>query len=154
MTSDLPWRQSHRIRLHHFANKPSLKGVKYIVPDLNQFPNDDDEIRAQAELEEAEFHRQGIDNHRKKAQHAFGRGKSDKLGMGVVRDDSGDDDRQTDALRAEQEEAEPEVVQEGPLRFREIEDESKTALDFYLDIKLAGSPIQCSEADGTCQAMR
>jgi beta-1,2-xylosyltransferase len=36
MTKDLPWRDAHRIRLHHFANNRSLSPTSYIVPDLGQ----------------------------------------------------------------------------------------------------------------------
>ncbi|EIW73449.1 hypothetical protein TREMEDRAFT_42362 [Tremella mesenterica DSM 1558] len=34
MTTDVPWRNSHRIRLHHFANNQSLSPITYLVPDL------------------------------------------------------------------------------------------------------------------------
>jgi hypothetical protein len=36
MTKDLPWRSSHRIRLHHFANNRSMEPISYMVPDLGQ----------------------------------------------------------------------------------------------------------------------
>lgn len=34
MTRDVPWRQSHRVRLHHFANNHSLGLTSFMVPDL------------------------------------------------------------------------------------------------------------------------
>ncbi|RXK37688.1 hypothetical protein M231_05021 [Tremella mesenterica] len=36
MTTDVPWRNSHRIRLHHFANNQSDSPITYLVPDLGQ----------------------------------------------------------------------------------------------------------------------
>ena len=34
MTSKLPWRDAHRIRLHHFANNQSHDLFSFLVPDL------------------------------------------------------------------------------------------------------------------------
>lgn len=36
MSKDVNWRQSHRVRLHNFANNHSDAAVEYIVPDLGQ----------------------------------------------------------------------------------------------------------------------
>jgi beta-1,2-xylosyltransferase len=35
MTSSLPWRDSHRIRLHHFANDRSSIETSFIAPDIH-----------------------------------------------------------------------------------------------------------------------
>lgn len=35
MTSDLDWRNSHRIRLHHFANDNSTDDFEYLAPDFD-----------------------------------------------------------------------------------------------------------------------
>lgn len=35
MTSELDWRQSHRIRLHHFANDNSTEEFSYLAPDFD-----------------------------------------------------------------------------------------------------------------------
>jgi beta-1,2-xylosyltransferase len=34
MTHDLPWRQSHRVRLHHYANNLTNTPMEYMVPNL------------------------------------------------------------------------------------------------------------------------
>lgn len=42
MTKDLPWRNSHRVRLHTFANNRSEGMVQYMVPDLGQNEENED----------------------------------------------------------------------------------------------------------------
>ena len=34
MTRDLPWRDAHRVRLHHFANNASQDMTTIMVPDF------------------------------------------------------------------------------------------------------------------------
>ncbi len=41
MTQDLPWRDAHRIRLHHFANSHSHNPMAFLVPDLGQDEGDE-----------------------------------------------------------------------------------------------------------------
>ncbi|WWC70900.1 uncharacterized protein I206_104852 [Kwoniella pini CBS 10737] len=36
MNSSIPWRQAHRIRLHHFAANTSTDSMSYLIPDLGQ----------------------------------------------------------------------------------------------------------------------
>jgi beta-1,2-xylosyltransferase len=37
MTKDVSWRDSHRVRLHRFANNMTDDVFEYIVPDLGQW---------------------------------------------------------------------------------------------------------------------
>ena len=55
MTRDLDWRSSHRVRLHHFANSQSDAPNSFLVPDLGQNVewNEDDTTVLGATLEEA-----------------------------------------------------------------------------------------------------
>lgn len=59
-----------------------------------------------------------------------------------------------DRQNATNEDAERENIEVGPILG--VRDESvamKVATNFFLDAKLSGGPIQCSEEDGTCQQM-
>ncbi|WWD18593.1 hypothetical protein CI109_103046 [Kwoniella shandongensis] len=49
MSADLPWRQAHRIRLHTFAQNRSSDAMTFIVPDLGQDDEDDQEEESNAE---------------------------------------------------------------------------------------------------------
>lgn len=40
MTAELDWRNSHRIRLHHFANDNSTEEFSYLAPDFDVGPGD------------------------------------------------------------------------------------------------------------------
>ncbi|KAL1408186.1 hypothetical protein Q8F55_004991 [Vanrija albida] len=46
MTRDVPWRQSHRVRLHHFANNHSLALTSFMVPDLGEGHGDKGDAHA------------------------------------------------------------------------------------------------------------
>lgn len=60
------------------------------------------------------------------------------------------------SLSKEDDDAEDEGLIEdgGPLRYAEEEGRMKDVLDFFMDVKLAGKPLQCSESDGTCDEMK
>lgn len=54
----------------------------------------------------------------------------------------------------DEEEEEKLQVEMGPsLAFKHEEVKRKVASHFFLDAKLSGGPIQCSEEDGTCDEM-
>lgn len=102
MTSDLDWRNSHRIRLHHFANDNSTSpsdDITYLAPDMNVATDDIPSTGGQT------------------AQRPM----------------SGGHER-------------TEMKRETMSR--------QTASRFFYDVALAGDPIQCSEEDGTCDALR
>ncbi len=49
----------------------------------------------------------------------------------------------------------PHISHEGgPLKMRTQHFSVAEVADFYYDMKLAGSPLQCNETDGTCDQMR
>lgn len=41
----------------------------------------------------------------------------------------------------------------GPLKMRKEEGTVRDIAQFFYDMKLAGSPLQCNETDGTCEDM-
>ena len=103
MTRDVPWRNAHRIRLHHWANNRSTDVVEFSVPDFGQdSENEDPEYADEEEASHPRDHRMG---------HS-----------------------------------------EFPVRSEVMPTDE--AMGYFFDIKLAGEPLQCSDADGTCQDMR
>jgi len=97
MTKDIPWRDSHRIRLHRFANNNTEDPFEYIVPDFGQ-----EETPEEAEQrQQREGERRGTP----------------------------------------------------PLGYRKETLPRDVVLDHFFDMKLSGHPIQCDEADGTCDDM-
>lgn len=98
MTSDLDWRNSHRIRLHHFANDNTTTELNYLAVDLDV-----------------------------SSQESFGSNGEAQRPM------SGGHER---------------------VEMKQGRMTKETASRFFFDIALAGEPIQCSEEDGTCDALR
>lgn len=100
MTSDLDWRNSHRIRLHHFANDNSTDEFNFLAVDLDV-------------------------------------ASTSNIGSGTngaaQRPMSGGQER-VEAKKARM--------------------TKETASRFFFDVALAGEPIQCSEEDGTCDALK
>jgi beta-1,2-xylosyltransferase len=48
----------------------------------------------------------------------------------------------------------PDVgIEGGPLRMKRETGQVGDLSDFFYDMKLAGEPLQCDEADGTCDEM-
>lgn len=48
----------------------------------------------------------------------------------------------------------PDITKErGPLKMRKEVGTVKDIAEFFYDMKLAGSPLQCDETDGTCETM-
>ncbi|KAK4685681.1 hypothetical protein P7C73_g4466, partial [Tremellales sp. Uapishka_1] len=43
MSENLPWRSAHRVRLHHFANDQSSKPISFLVPELGQSDQEEEE---------------------------------------------------------------------------------------------------------------
>lgn len=108
MSRALPWRNSHRVRLHRFANDKSQRLVEYITPDL---------------------------------------------GQEVITFDEQEEDG--DAMQVDRERywEELESVEQPPGVMKE-KTSFADAANFFLDVKLAGEPLQCDKDDGTCDEMR
>jgi hypothetical protein len=108
MSRALPWRDSHRVRLHRFANDKSQRLVEYMTPDVGQeavsFEDDEDADDVQVDRERYW------------------------------------EDVQSDADR-------PPSVGKEKTPFA-------AAANFFMDVKLAGEPLQCDKEDGTCEEMR
>ena len=47
----------------------------------------------------------------------------------------------------------PNIDLSGPLGAKEERVKTRDAMEFYYDMKLAGTPLQCSDDDGTCMDM-
>lgn len=105
MSRDLPWRDSHRVRLHTFANDKSQRLVEYITPDLGQ-----EVISYEGDMDVA-------------PDTSY-----------VERDQYWSDLKDPDQP--------PGVIKERT--------PFGAAANFFMDVKLAGKPLQCNETDGTC----
>ncbi|OCF30440.1 hypothetical protein I316_07927 [Kwoniella heveanensis BCC8398] len=135
MSADLPWRQAHRVRLHHFAANRSSEPMQFLVPDVGQprFPDDMDMEQDGGEDGAGDYsHNQEVEPEEDIERHLLRKSKTETESPVEERYVSPDD-----ALLALKEEL-----------------STDQAMDFYYDMKLSGSPIQCSEEDGTCDDMR
>lgn len=57
MTKDIAWRDSHRVRLHRFANNMTRDPLEFIVPDFGQGETPEESaIRQEREVEESAHH--------------------------------------------------------------------------------------------------
>ncbi|WVQ96630.1 hypothetical protein IAU59_003735 [Kwoniella sp. CBS 9459] len=138
MTSDLPWRQAHRVRLHHFAANRSSEPMRFLVPDVgqDQFPY---KLESNQDEGEEEANDDSHDNQREVEP---------------------EEDIEHHLLRKSQVNPDSPMTEgryispDGTLLALEEELSTDEAMSFYYDMKLSGSPIQCSEEDGTCNDMR
>ncbi|WVF69132.1 hypothetical protein IAT40_003906 [Kwoniella sp. CBS 6097] len=132
MSADLPWRQAHRVRLHHFAANRSSEPMRFLVPDVGQdtFPYD---IAPEQEGDEEEAH-QEVEPEEDIERHLLRELQIETPSSTAIQ--------------------ERHVSADGGLLALEEELSTDEAMRFYYDMKLSGSPIQCSEEDGTCDDMR
>ncbi|WWC88513.1 uncharacterized protein L201_003424 [Kwoniella dendrophila CBS 6074] len=136
MNSTLPWRQSHRIRLHHFSANTSNDPMEFMIPDIGQSINPSYYDNENDDEEEAEEEEEG----------EGGKGDS-QLGDELKRDIQ----FHASASTTNKE----KTNMNDPLTYlNEDSYSTKQLMDFYYDMKLSGQPIQCSEEDGTCEDMR
>ncbi|WVQ65645.1 uncharacterized protein L199_003823 [Kwoniella botswanensis] len=127
MNRTLPWRQSHRIRLHHFAANTSQDFMEFMIPDLGQ----DQSFSEEGDDQLGDEHQRG------KIQYHASPPPSD-----------------TSSRSERQRQDKEKRSMNDPLTSLEDEYSTEEVMKFYYDMKLSGQPIQCSEEDGTCEDMR